>query len=346
MGKNIAVFLDGTWNDKENHAEQSNVALMHGLCLDDGQTQISYYDSGVGTQWYDRKIGGLSGAGLSTNIRQAYQFLSEHHQPGDKVFIVGFSRGAYSARSLAGLLYRCGLPAGDTSVERAYEVYRSRDEASMAQLRVRSRPCPVGFLGVWDTVGALGIPLGSLIKKASAAPFEFHDTALSPEVGLACHAVAIDERRSAFEPTLWQVDEDNQHRVRQVWFAGAHSDVGGGYPERHHSNVPLLWMIEQAMLLPCGGELRLAPHFDRDALEEQVDLSRDVHDSAYRLFGLELAAQERQAQFHQSPPSAVHASVGEKMALRPDYTPLALYLGAARDLSAYRIERRPEAEPA
>jgi len=310
MSKNIIICLDGTWNDKDDHRAFSNVALLHEMCVNDGSNQIAYYDKGVGTSgWYDQKLGGLHGVGLSENIREAYTFLTLNYREDDCVFIFGFSRGAYTARSLAGLIYRCGLlPESDhlrSDLNDLYDAYKNEDTEKTAAYKSANRKCPIEMLGVWDTVGALGIPV-SFFKEASDKVFGFHDTKLSPEVRFACHAVAIDEKRASFEPALWEETAENKDRIKQVWFAGVHSDVGGGYAERHHSDVVLKWIVNHA----TGRGLLVR---EDNAYEYQADLSKDIHASAFKIFGKEIGVEERDAPVTVQNRPKVHRSVCEKM---------------------------------
>lgn len=221
--------------------------------------QTKWYDKGVGTNWYDRIRGGAFGLGLSRKIREGYQFLSDTYEAGDDVFVLGFSRGAYSARSLVGMIRNCGLlPAGSTggdpdsdSMMQAYELYRTRDEgpdSERARAFRRSHRAPIiriKFLGVWDTVGALGIPIETFAEFNKWA-FQFHDTELSGIVENACHAVAVDEHREPFAVTLWDPKMKLSQMIEQRWFIGAHADVGGGYENRALSDVTLRWMQEKA----------------------------------------------------------------------------------------------------
>ena len=337
MSKNIVICLDGTWNDKDDRSAFSNVALLHEMCVNDGTNQIAYYDKGVGTSgWYDQKLGGVHGVGLSENVREAFIYLARNYRKNDRVFIFGFSRGAYTARSLAGLVYQCGLlPENDrlrSDLEKLYEAYKDEEAGEMAAYKSANRKCPIEMLGVWDTVGALGIPI-SFFKEASDKVFGFHDTKLSPEVRFACHAVAIDEKRASFEPTLWQETAENKNRMKQVWFSGVHSDVGGGYPERHHSDVALKWMVEQAT--------RRGLLIKEDsAYEYQADLSEDIHASAFKIFGKEIGIGERDAPVTAENRPKVHQSVGEKMKLKENYKPLALmkYIVDPNTLAPYEVE--------
>ncbi len=334
--KNILIYLDGTWNDQEDPTVLTNVALMHEMSLSDDHRQVTYYGKGVGTNGgYDMKLGGLHGVGLSRNVKKAYSFLVNHHQAGDKVFIFGFSRGAYTARSLAGLVYRCGVSDAslgmDADIDKLYDAYKDRDTERMDAYKAANKKCPIHMLGVWDTVGALGIPV-SFLKKVSDQVFAFHDTKLNPEVQFACHAIAIDERRESFEPTLWKVTPENKDRILQVWFPGVHSDVGGGYKERHHSDIALRWMLTKAK------ERGLLTKEDY-VYEFKDDLNAKPHDSVYKIFGIEIGEKDRRAPISLDHIPRIHRSVLEKMKCS-DYRPIALWNDIAdhNTLAPFEIE--------
>ncbi len=272
--KRIVVCADGTWNApprvRGQAADATNVWLLYQLIppnAQDGRLQLAYYHPGVGNGGpLDRVLGGVCGLGLSRNILDCYRFVVDHYAPGDSLYLFGFSRGAYTVRSLAGLMRNCGIvdrgkyPAPEEReavIRAAYRLYRGRGEGSApvadrsVAFRVRhAHPdCRITCIGVWDTVGALGIPVG-LLGRLSQHWFGFHDVTLSSWVDRAFHAVAIDERRRPFLPTLWQQQPaaraQGQH-VEQTWFAGVHADVGGGYAggERELANVTLRWMINR-----------------------------------------------------------------------------------------------------
>lgn len=333
--KNITLFLDGTWNDREDPNALSNVALLHQMSLTDSPQQISYYGKGVGTNGgYDMKLGGLHGVGLSKNIKKAYKFLVEHYQENDKVFIFGFSRGAYTARSLAGLVYGCGVMEKSfnisSDINKLYDVYQDKDSSKKEALKAANKKCPIQMLGVWDTVGALGIPV-SFLKNVSDSIFNFHDTKLNSEVQFACHAIAIDERRESFEPTLWEVTPENKNRIKQVWFSGVHSDVGGGYKERHHSDIALKWMKEQA-------ESRGMLIKPENPYEYQDNLETEIHDSVYKIFGIEIGEKNRNAILTEDHKPIIHKSVLEKMEKRNDYKPIALWDFDKDTLAPFEVE--------
>lgn len=333
--KNITIFLDGTWNDTEDPNALSNVALLHQMSLTDSPQQISYYGKGVGTNGlYDKKLGGLHGVGLSRNIKEAYEFLVENFEENDKVFIFGFSRGAYTARSLAGLIYGCGVMEKSfnlsSDIDKLYDAYQDKDSTRKKAFKAANKKCPIQMLGVWDTVGALGIPI-SFLKDVSSSILNFHDTKLNTEVQLACHAIAIDERRDSFEPTLWEVTPENKNRIKQVWFSGVHSDVGGGYKERHHSDIALKWMRQQAE--SCG--MLIKPNHP---YKYQDDLTKKIHDSVYKIFGIEIGEKNRKAFGNDSHKPIIHKSVLEKMEKQSDYKPIALWDFDNDTLAPFEVE--------
>ncbi|ODN67952.1 DUF2235 domain-containing protein [Methylophaga muralis] len=262
MTKRIVVCADGTWNRPEKDLAKdfpTNVLRM-ARAIDprgsDGITQQVFYDWGIGS-YYEQVLGGATGKGLNKNIMDDYRYIVQNYQPGDEIFLFGFSRGAYTVRSLSGLIYNCGILKRPDArlIEEAFEHYKKPGysyapdgEKSIAFRDVHSHKSRnIKFVGVWDTVGALGIPisfLGLLDKKD-----EFYDTKIGPNVDIARHAMAIDEVRSDFEPTIW--DPREKLDLKQVWFAGVHSNIGGSYaPDKQTggllSDIPLQWMMQQA----------------------------------------------------------------------------------------------------
>jgi len=256
MGKRIVICLDGTWNKPSDNIRSTNVvkimrAIRH--VAEDGTEQTAFYDKGVGTGGpFDRLRGGAFGRGLGDNVQDGYQFLANNYEPDDEIYIFGFSRGAFTARSLAGFIGTCGLLDRTTmgDMGKAWALYRTpradRDAKECARIRDLAR-CPVAIrcIGVWDTVGALGIPIERL-KWINRKRYQFHDTTLGQNVACAFHAISIDEKRGPFAPTLWQSTEPNEGQVvEQVWFPGVHSNVGGGYPDTGLSDLALDWMIKR-----------------------------------------------------------------------------------------------------
>jgi uncharacterized protein (DUF2235 family) len=257
LSKRLIVFCDGTWNTAEQKSPTNVTKVWHALAREDaaGTEQRSFYHVGVGTSRSERIRGGAFGFGLSRNVRDTYRFIVDNFEPGDELFFFGFSRGAFTARSTAGFVRNSGILRREHAdrVDEAYALYRSRaahprGEQAQAFRKSYSYETRIRFIGVWDTVGALGIPLSparwiNFINRRWA----FHDTDLSTTVDAAFQALAIDEKRPPFRPTIWaqQPDAANQ-RLEQVWFAGVHGDVGGGYPEHGLSDIALRWMIDRA----------------------------------------------------------------------------------------------------
>jgi len=229
--------------------------------------QLAFYASGVGTEGglMARVLGGAVGTGLAGNIKGAYQWLTTKYQSGDRIALFGFSRGAYTARSLGGMVADCGLI--DTirldeqqigrQIERLYLMRygqnhdasdrRWRDGPTFAYDPDDAKRIPVDFIGVWETVGSLGIPdnMTWFDPLNPSAAHTFPDVKLNPHVVHARHALAMDERRRPFNPTLWSNPAPGQD-VKQVWFPGSHLDVGGCHPERGLGDRTLQWMIDEA----------------------------------------------------------------------------------------------------
>lgn len=321
MSKNIIICLDGTWNkpDEEAHEEnqETNVRnLWELLEKDEPLKQIVYYDTGVGSHWYDRIRGGISGRGLSKNIREAYYEVCKHYEKGDKVSVFGFSRGAYTARSLSGMIYSCGLirkeDLTDNSIEKAFEIYKKGDKPTRQAYKDSNLKCEIEIIGVWDTVGALGIPI-SFFKKFTNRFLQFHDTKINKEIKHAYHALSIDEQRETFRPTLWNLNAGNSHQViDQVWFAGVHSDIGGGYKQREHSDIAFKWMIDK---------IKDKIILDDSTYPYHADISKNIHDSYKFYYG---GKERRVASATEVNTPSVHVSVLQKVQKVSHYNPLAL----------------------
>jgi len=255
MGKNIVVFSDGT-GQEGGKGNNTNVYKLFNMVEDRTNRQVAFYDRGLGTGV--RKITGqAAGMGISQNIRECYEFIFNNFQSGDRIYLFGFSRGATTVRSLSGLIDLFGvLPKSRPElIKQAYRIYRIRDrdkrkaKAEAFVSRHHSMWCNIEFLGVWDTVAALGVPSRTISVALDRMPFfrhRFHDLTLSSSVLHAYHALAIDDERKTFHPTVWTKKSDVKQTMKQVWFSGMHSDVGGGYPEQELSDVALNWMIHRA----------------------------------------------------------------------------------------------------
>lgn len=295
--KRIVICCDGTWN-RLDAAYPTNVVRLAesiGSQSPDGTKQIVWYDEGVGSgntavaRSFDRWLGGGFGAGLMTKVEQAYRFLIFNYDPGDEIFIFGFSRGAYTARSLAGLIRNCGIveQAQARRMHEAVVLYRGREKDSHPDsdksCAFRYTTCPsihlddrdiewrvanvpgydasrstrlqIRYLGVWDTVGALGLPNYFRLARFFNGRYRFHDEKLSRSVVAARHALAIDEYRRAFEPSVWEnLDSLNDAAAadgraapfEQIWFPGDHGSVGGGGDIETLSSGGFLWIAEGA----------------------------------------------------------------------------------------------------
>ena len=269
MPTKLIICADGTWNNEDGAGGQTNVARLHRVLqnrfVEPASNQLPYYVTGVGTRLGERVRGGAFGYGLSKNILEAYRFLVEHYEEGDGLFLFGFSLGAYTARSLAGFIRNSGLLKRQHAdrLDEAFALYRNRSsrthpaaqEAMDFKAKYAYTP-GIEMVGVWDTVGSLGIPTPSLralgwFARLVDRDFQFHDTSLSSIVKHAYHAVSIHEHRGTFPATLWQKQDHSTDQVlEQVWFPGVHCDVGGGYHATGLADAAFLWMVDKARA--CG----------------------------------------------------------------------------------------------
>ena len=278
-GKRLIVCCDGTWNKLDSECPTNVVRLAQAVkrTASDGVPQIVFYDEGIGVD-SNKIVGGVTGLGIDKNIQDAYRFLSFNYDQGDEIYLFGFSRGAYTVRSLAGMIYCSGLLSRRyiTKASEAYELYRDRglkpndDQAKSFRKdygKDNGERVPITLLGCFDTVGALGIPLVPALKKFETqvkTRYKFHDTTLNKDIENAVHAVAIDEIREVFDVTLMTKNPDapNQ-KLRQVWFPGEHGCIGGGTTAyRGLSDAVLKWMLDQI------SDLELKLEFEPDAIED------------------------------------------------------------------------------
>ncbi len=330
--KNIVLAFDGTWNtpdDEDTDRDQddsTNVWKFYEAVspsTPQGIEQIKWYEKGVGTNWYTKITGGVFGAGLSNRIQDGYQWLAENFAEGDQIYLVGFSRGAYTARSLVGMIRNAGLLLPDESdrTKDAYDLYRD-DEGpdSPEALTFResySREIRVRFLGVWDTVGSLGIPVESY-DCFNKAYYQFNDTKLGRVVENAFHAVAIDEHRKNYTCTLWDPVEEPSQRLEQVWFAGAHANVGGGYADNQLSDIPLLWMLDRAVQCGLAVDPDQVPDVPADLLAPLVDSYSRFLKGAYRKLEPPFLRQIGGTRFGRE---EIHPSVTNRSQLDAEYRP-------------------------
>jgi hypothetical protein len=256
--RRLIACCDGTWNMPDRHGHTTNVVrLVRSIrsCAQAGISQIVFYHPGVGTgNFLDKWIGGGTGIGLSENVRSAYAWFVDNYEDGDEIFLFGFSRGAYTARSVAGLIAHVGILRKHhmENFEAVWDYYRlpepirERQETTFLGNfpdRVTRDQVNIKCIGVWDTVGSLGIPRSRFCQRE----YQFHDTNLGPGVEYAFQALAIDEQRAPFQPAIWKSNPNPRVRqtVEQVWFPGVHSNIGGGYPEHVLSDAALFWMASR-----------------------------------------------------------------------------------------------------
>jgi Uncharacterized alpha/beta hydrolase domain (DUF2235) len=284
--KRIVVLIDGTWN-KEGTTGNTNVAALdpgnrivaHAFIkttASDGAAQHVHYHDGVGVEGdlFKKLLGGAIGLGLKQIIRECYDDVVDDYTLGDEIYLIGFSRGAYAARALAGLIGASGIQRSTDAAmfETAWRHYRvkpaARAHPEMASSSERTAIADYGAagpafhdaravkcVGVWDTVGSNGIPAGlglaPLARYFALLTLGFHDTSFGDHVEVGLHGVGVDEHRRPFVPTFWTIPRGQRPKghVEQIWFAGAHYNVGGGYPDAGLSDQALVWMIARLQAL-------------------------------------------------------------------------------------------------
>ena len=265
--KRIVICADGTWNVRDQLDEETgkrrptNVTkVARAVTPRDthGVDQVVCYHDGIGTGGVvDRLSGGAFGRGIEENIRILYRFVVYNYVPGDELYFFGFSRGAFTVRSLAGFMTKVGLvqKRDDYFVPELYACYENNvapdsEQWKKAYRKIKDpRPCPpIRFIGVWDTVGALGAP-GVLGQVFNSGKYKYHDVGLNESIQNAVHALAVDERRKPFAPSMWTRPAGWSGLLVQAWFAGVHADVGGGYTPDGLANEALHWIVQQAEAL-------------------------------------------------------------------------------------------------
>lgn len=310
MGKNIIICFDGTGNKfgKNN----TNIVHTMELILKTNQ-QVACYDPGVGTVDLFGKarrnsisitLGKAFGYGINFNVLDGYKFLMRQFHPDDKLFIFGFSRGAFTARTLAGMLHKCGLIE-----DRCYNLlpavsdlyFQQKNNKLAAQFKsIFSRQCKPHFIGIWDSVESLGYFLG---KK-------FPDTVLNTDISYGYHAVAIDEKRKKFQVCLWDESKKKPHQtIEQVWFPGVHADIGGWYDERGLSDITLIWLLEKAK--QCG--LLLKPNWKDELKPDPLALMHESRKGLWKLWPVYSRKIPEKA--------LIHKSVIERIKQKQDYHP-------------------------
>ncbi|NEN95844.1 MAG: DUF2235 domain-containing protein [Moorea sp. SIO3I7] len=321
--KRLVVCCDGTWQDLSSTYPTNVVKIAQAVkpLGSDGILQIVFYDEGIGTEdsLKSKLFGGAFGRGIDSNIQDAYRFLCLNYVPGDEIYLFGFSRGAYTVRSLAGMIYNSGLLSRSEirKAPEAYELYRSRDIKPNHQQMVAFREkygerVPITLLGCWDTVGSLGIPnLSPFLRfdKKVNEKYRFHDTSLSPIIKHGLHAVSIDEQRKVFDVTPM---DKSDLKVLEVWFPGVHGSVGGGSQEQSGlSDCALQWMMDSI------GKIGLGLEFDPSAIPTGINIDYEIDfNNDLGLFKF-TGTKEREI----SDKFRLHESVRERWLRRPDYRP-------------------------
>ena len=351
----IAIFCDGTWNSPTDQEPTHVHKLQRAVLNAPERGQVSVYFAGIGTdERFDGRLqrvlnrygGGAFGWGLGTKVKQAYQFIARVYRPGDEIYLFGFSRGAYTARSVAGMIRKCGIveDTSPDSINRAFRLYRkggpanapdmphirearrwmsprfATSEADRAWRNDGSEIVQIAYIGVWDTVGARGVPaaLPGVAGKVAGLwnrRYLFHDTQLSSLVKSARHAVAVNERRVLYPPSLWNnLEELNAGReddplrpYQQLWFVGNHSIIGGSARTQALTGYPLMWVLEGAGRLIRDPEAVL-PLVPEDILTDAPEL-----DERPRLLRRWRAGPRNPAQ--------LHPSVRDRWSRRSDYRP-------------------------
>lgn len=290
---NIVICADGTWNRPEEDIEKdfpTNVLRLARAIRPavSGTKQHVFYDWGLGS-YHDSMTAGATGHGIHKNILDGYRYIVQNYAPNDRIFLFGFSRGAYTVRALSGLINNCGIVKRPDArlISEAWKIYKSPaaknhpDGAAAKGFRASHAHASrrVHFIGVWDTVGALGIPFS--LMGLFESHDEFYDTKMGASISVARHALALDEKREDFEPTVWTPRPGVD--LKQVWFAGVHADVGGSYPPdkagRMASDVPLGWMLNEA----GSAGLRLESHL-KESLTDGV--GGELHKSRRHVYRL------------------------------------------------------------
>ena len=328
--KRLFICCDGTWNTATDVDDgvptPTNVFKFYSALAESdaqGNAQEKYYHAGVGTSGgaLSKVLGGVTGTGLSLNIKACYYWISQHYQVNDHLYLIGFSRGAYTARSLAGLIAYSGIPPKGSewpTIEKAFQGYREKRRFFQAPIKQDFVRPEIDFVGVWDTVGSLGIPervkvFATNFDQATAHRNEFHDTTLSPLVKNAFHAVAADELREDFQPTLWTSAPAPEQTLEQVYFPGVHADIGGGYQESELSNISLAWMIDKAQ--SCGAQF--CPKLISQ-IKNEKNYQGILHDSYVGKFKLSRTL-PRNLPNLSLPSALVHESVRSRMKDPPIY---------------------------
>jgi hypothetical protein len=400
MSKNIVVLSDGT-GQEGGKGHDTNIYKIFRMLEDRTEDQVVFYDRGIGTDW--RKItGNIAGAGFNQNVLQCYRFIYDNYNSGDKIFLLGFSRGAATVRSLASFINYFGiLPKSRPElIKKAFKLYRmgretdkktskeleTKDDApnSYAQKQdggddknpknwvqqgmqslvdignktkeglqqvIRGEPLnkkaekfihehpnqwvSIEFLGVYDTVPALGLPgavIDTFVNLIPGWKHRFHDFKLHPSVNHAYQALSIDDDRKWFHPTIWHSCPRDDQTIEQVWFSGAHTDVGGGFREPGLSDIALEWMIQKAVAHGIKLYLRNIKYWNFCIAPDTTDKMHPPREGFGRIYPAKQRGWPKEAQMEFGPPT-IHQSVIERTENVKDYKPWIL-----REFPDYKIE--------
>lgn len=324
---NIVICSDGTWNRPEEDIAKdfpTNVLKLARAVnpSDNSIKQHVFYDWGIGS-YYNNISAGVTGRGIHKNILDGYRYIIQNYAPEDKIYLFGFSRGAYTVRAISGLINNCGILKRPDAhlISTAFEIYKSPMAKHHPDGEVskdfRSKYCHpsrnIHFIGVWDTVGALGIPF-SLMGLFDSHD-EFYDTKLGPNVAIARHALAIDEQREDFEPTIWTPRDGLD--LKQIWFAGVHTDVGGSYPPDKQtgiraSDTPLKWMVDEAI----SAGMQIESHIKDSLTDGAIGQLHKSRNHVYRL-----KSPLKRPLIVEGKPTKIHPSVKSRYMADSSYRP-------------------------
>jgi len=323
---NIVVCADGTWNRPEEDIAKdfpTNILkLARAISPDNASKQHVFYDWGLGS-YHNNLSAGVTGRGIHKNILDGYRYIVQNYSPDDNIYLFGFSRGAYTVRALSGLINNCGILKRPDArlISEAWKIYKSpskknhpKGSAARTFRQNHSHPSrTVHFIGVWDTVGALGIPFS--LMGLFESHDEFYDTKMGANVSIARHAMAIDEQREDFKPTIWHSRPGVD--LKQTWFAGVHADIGGSYPPDKNSAIcasdtPLKWMLDEAH----QAGLSVEPHI-RDTLTDGSQ--GKLHKSRKHVYRFKRPL-HRQL-LDEEKPCKIHPSVKARYEKDPNYRP-------------------------
>lgn len=320
--RSLVFLCDGTLT-RVTPGLESNLGQVMRLLnhVGDSAQQILSYDRGIQGSGWRKWVNAASGLGINLSIRNGYLFLAQNYRPGDRIYLFGYSRGAYAVRSLAGMIGTIGLLrqkyATPRHVNLAFRFYEVGSQ-SAARQHFSTHRChgdvPIEMLGVWDTVKSLGLPY-PLVNRLAPMATEFHDHELGAHIRHGYHALAIDEDRTSFEPILWEQSPDWQGRLEQTWFPGAHGDVGGQVANaniRPLSNLSLNWMLRRAeahgILLPEGWET----WFPEDPGAPMAGCRSGI---------MQMYVMRTPRQTGSSDGETIHLSIRERMKAVPGYRP-------------------------